>query len=222
MAPPSTPDKWPSAEMFGKTLTVHVGAARKRPFSLHHGVLSFYSGYFEAAVKATFKERKQGVIELPTEDVKILELLVRWLYTRQLPTGPGGGYAVFDPLCQLCLFVDRRDIPLLANMAINGVREEVIRTSTAPIHHLNNIYDNTTESAGLRRFCVYLISHMSGASILQETLRCEYPAEALWDILRVVWTLDNRMNPPVTISALATSRLCAYHTHEKGVECPQT
>ncbi|TKA51533.1 hypothetical protein B0A55_12293 [Friedmanniomyces simplex] len=182
-------------EMSDKIITVEVGQA-KQTFALHRSIASFYSDYFEAAVKDTFKEGKEGVIKLPTEDVETFELL-------------------------LWLLADRRDVPILANMTINGLREEVIRTSTAPIHHLNSIYDNTTESTGLRRFCVYLISHMSGVSVLKESLRCEYPAEALWDILRVVWTLDNRKNPPVTIGALATSRLCAYHTHEEGVECPQ-
>lgn len=69
--------------MFGEIIEVKVGTGpSSQTFIVHKGAASFYSGYFEAAIKSNFKEGKEGVIELPTEDAQVFKLFVRWMCVR--------------------------------------------------------------------------------------------------------------------------------------------
>ncbi|KAK5688688.1 hypothetical protein LTS10_000666 [Elasticomyces elasticus] len=217
MAPSSTPDKWPSADMFGETIEVRVGKAQKS-FTVHRGAVSFYSGYFEAAVKKTFKEGSEGVIELPTEDVAVLELFVRWLYTRRLPETPATGDN-FNILVNLWLFTDRRECPLLANQLLDAMRDEIVRLWQIPTYELHNVYENTTESSGLRRLCLYIISRTTGASKLTDANRARWPADALWDLAKSIGQLREDKTREMGKDELAKLSMCQFHTHENGVEC---
>ncbi|KAK4954410.1 hypothetical protein LTR10_007841 [Elasticomyces elasticus] len=220
MAPLSTPDKWPSADMFDGTINVEVGTKRKKPFTLHRGVLGFYSGYFEAAMKDNFKEGTLGLIELPTEDVATFEMFVRWLYTRKLPEPPATGDN-FKNLIDLWLFADRRECPLLANQSLDAVRDETVRNWQLPTNKLQNVYDNTAESAGLRRFIIFLFGQIGGSGFLGETHRQDWPAAAVWDLAKYLWKLKEEKAPIMSKADLAKLITCAYHTHETGVECPK-
>ncbi|KAK4896983.1 hypothetical protein LTR27_005230 [Elasticomyces elasticus] len=219
MAPPSTPDKWPSTDMFGDTIKVEIGIT-KAPFTLHRGVVGYYSGYFEAAMKNTFREGQEGVIKLPTEEVVVFEQFVRWLYTRKLPESPVS-VDTSRWLCDLWLFADRRECPLLANEALDAVRDETIRAWRLPTLQLTNVYDNTAEGAGLRRFVIFLISQIGGSSNLDEAYRSNWPREALWDLAKCLWKLKEDKASNMSKENLAKLSTCAYHTHESGVECPK-
>ncbi|KAK3645704.1 hypothetical protein LTR56_008891 [Elasticomyces elasticus] len=220
MAPPTTPDKWPSADIFDKTINVEVGTKRKKPFTLHRGVLSFYSGYFEAAMKETFKEGSEGVIELPNENVSTFEPFVRWLYTRKLPETPATGDDIRN-LINLWLFADRRECPLLANQVLDAVRDAIVRRWQVPAIELRNIYENTSESSGLRRLFLYIISRIGHSNLLIDVHREKWPAEALWDLLKCVWQLKEDKAQNMSKNDIAKLDMCQFHTHEKGVECPK-
>ncbi|KAK5696697.1 hypothetical protein LTR97_008001 [Elasticomyces elasticus] len=217
MAQPSTPDKWPSTDMFGDTIKVEIGIQEKS-FTLHRGVVGYYSGYFEAAMKHTFKEGQEGVIKLPTENVVVFEHFVRWLYTRKLPESLVMGEA-FPWLCDLWLFADRRQCPLLANQALDAVRDETVRAWQLPTSQLPSVYENTAEGAGLRRFFIFLISHIGGSGNLEEDFRLNWPGEALWDLAKCLWKLKEDKASIMSKADLANLSTCAYHTHETGVDC---
>ena len=204
--------------MFDETFTVIVGkSSRKKTFTLHRGVASFYSGYFEGALKRdTFKEGQEGVVKLPSESVEIFELFVRWLYTRQVP---GADEHDFTLLCDLWLFADRRETPLLANTAIDKIRDEVARQLILPTSRLDHVYKYTTETAALRRFVTFIISHTGSAGLLDSALWTSN-ADALRDILSQVWQMQRDGTPSLGKQDVKVLRMCPYHIHETGVSCP--
>lgn len=205
--------------MFDAIITVKVGPSKKS-FHSHKGVLSFYSGYFAAALNGNFAESKCGVVHLPDEDPKIFELLVNWLYTRRLPDPPKSG-DLFTTLSELWILADRREIPMLANAVLNAIRDETTRLWKVPTVDLPKIYKDTMESSGLRRLAVHLIASTSGPRIITDENKAKWPVEAVWDVLNFVWKMQKEGAKSLDKKACAEMDMCAFHMHEEGARCPK-
>lgn len=102
MAPPSVPDKYPPEyelpvctsspspctdhsprrEAFASPfVTIEVGSDdTKRIFQIRKDVLSFYSGYFAAALNGSFVEAEENVCRLSEEDPIIFEMFQHWMH----------------------------------------------------------------------------------------------------------------------------------------------
>lgn len=128
------------------------GAATFKTFKLLKGVLSFYSGYFDSCVKGQFSEANRGAVDLPEEEGEIFENFVNWLYTRN-------GHFKFRPLINLWVLADRRHVPLLANMCLDGLRDRIVDTWKVPLNKVGYVYENTAKGSCLRRFIIYAIAH---------------------------------------------------------------
>ncbi|KAK3067873.1 hypothetical protein LTR53_014980 [Teratosphaeriaceae sp. CCFEE 6253] len=84
MSPSSTADKDPPAEAFDTLVEISVGARPfESTFQAPRGVLSFYSGYFEAAFDGRFIEAGEGAVHPATDDPPIFEILVHGALTRR-------------------------------------------------------------------------------------------------------------------------------------------
>ncbi len=84
-------------------VTVKVGP-EGIPFYFHRGFLCHYSAYFKAVLQGPFREADEGVIDLPDEDVKIIELFARWIYFNKFRgTGDGDGDSETQPCDSLTL-----------------------------------------------------------------------------------------------------------------------
>lgn len=186
--------------------------------------MSYYSRYFEKALNGQFKEAKLLVIDLPTEEPKTFERFVGWLYTRKLdlPT-QAKAHEYFQAICEAWAFADRREIPLLANVLIDAMRDGVVDIWKIPTSVIGYIYDNTTAHSGMRRLTVRLISSMGGPSTMESKgLETQWPKEAVWDVLRAVWELKSAGQATLMGKDEAKKlRLCEYHDHEQGVACSQ-
>ncbi|KAK4540190.1 hypothetical protein LTR36_009688 [Oleoguttula mirabilis] len=185
---PSTPDKFPTTQMFDEIIVVIVGeGSDSKSFSVHKGVACFHSGFFRAATKSCYKEGKEGVIELPDEEVDVVEQFVKWLYTRQVDK-PVEHHAAFLAMSKLWTFSDRRDVPLLANTMVDAMRDVIFRTRKLPTQALHYIYENTTPNSELRRFVIDLIARTASTDrIMTDENRDRWPQEALWDLVQQVW-----------------------------------
>ncbi|KAK5127924.1 hypothetical protein LTR85_005041 [Meristemomyces frigidus] len=218
MAPPSTLDKFPTPDMFDEIIQVMVekAPAPTRMFSVHAQVAAFYSDYFKAAINGDLKEGKSSIIELPTEDVQVFEHFVGWLYTRVLPKGSAENDAPFRALFELWAFGDRRQIPLLMNATINTIRDEVVRTWKVPTGELHWLYQNTVPGSALRRFVVDLVSRSGGTQLLAAPeMRKTWPADAIWDVLLLVWELKEKgFQSSMSKEMAKTWQTCKYHRHE--------
>ena len=207
--------------MFGDTAIVKVGEDLERSFTLHKGLLSFYSGYFNTALNGEFSEAKSGIIELPTEEIETFERFVLWLYTGHFERGIGWDY---ETITKLWLLGDRRGIPLLQNLALNEIREYHGSEWQVPTGVINLAYQESFAKSPLQRFLIYLISTYSAANIvLGPELKDynEWGKEALWDLARAVWTAweSGKVQNARSKDELAKSDLCAYHVDEEGVQC---
>jgi len=101
------------------------------------------------------------------------------------------------------------------------MRDIIVRTWTVPTLHLTFIYENTTSTAELRRFVVEEIVYTGGVETLMsdDSKRVNWPPEALWDVLKLVWGMES--SKKMTNEKLADMDVCAYHRHEEGVRCPK-
>jgi len=206
--------------MYEEIVTVKVGKEPSlKSFPLHKGVLSFYSGYFEAAVKGVFKEAKDGLIELPDESADVFERFVVWLYTRKvdLPDDTNNGFKV---ICGLWFFADRRDIPLLANYSIDMLRDKIAQTWTVPTAEIRPVYANTMPGAKLRLFIIFMLSNTSGSRILDDGSRWRWEDDALWDMLKAVWVLKEQgITKIMSKEELTALDMCQFHMHEERMKC---
>ncbi|EME84630.1 uncharacterized protein MYCFIDRAFT_173579 [Pseudocercospora fijiensis CIRAD86] len=189
-----------------------------RPSKTQSGVLEFYSGYFEGALRGNnFAEALSGKIRLEQEDEQTFGLFVHWLYTRHIHVSPEDAdrAAQFETLCDLCLLADRRQVPLPMNAIIDAMRDVVVKIHKLPLPQLNKIFDNTTTDAGLRRFCVAVIVNVMHSSTGSEL----FSRECLIEIMKLVWKDGgNKM----TKENLKSLDLCQYHWHEEGEKCPES
>lgn len=141
-------------------IEVTVGRNRKKQtFRVAEGPLTYYSTYFQGALRpGHFKEGEERKIHLTHDDPDVFQLFFYWLFTHQLwdkSLGPGSVPLDWDLLCRIYVFGDARGIPALRNTAIDalmdkiGVEWEVLLSTQS--HY---IYKNTLEGSLLRKLAV--------------------------------------------------------------------
>ncbi|KAK3658744.1 hypothetical protein LTR56_001615 [Elasticomyces elasticus] len=187
MAPTTTAKHTTTPEMFRNgVFIIQVGKETKEDFTVHRSIAGACSSYFEAALKEDgFKEGVEGIIHLKTEDAKVFEHLVCWMYTGKLPDQPTEGNNI-DLLCELWLLADRYGVILLMNQALEGLSEEIYKTSSMPFAMMPKIYENTLAESGLRCFCIYAIGRTIPSSDIIKLDTAGWSREAERDLLRAV------------------------------------
>lgn len=216
----------PNSGSFDEIVIVRVGTldqTKQKDFKLHQGVLKFCSGYFRGALNGQFAEVKDGMVELPTEDLTVFESFVGWLYTRQLPGAASADISLHD-LFELWMLADRREVPMLMNTTLDAIRDQWFTHTGTLSAELHNLYANTTEKSGLRRLVVDLIAHLSDPSKIMTTAGKDgsWPEQAVWDVLRVVWSLQHTGRRAMSRYDVIAMDMCQYHCHEKGVRCARS
>nr|POE79651.1 dolichyl-phosphate beta-glucosyltransferase [Quercus suber] len=212
-------------EMFRNVVQVDVGEAGKQSsFPLHRGVLAFYSGYFESALKDSFQEGKTGNIKLETEDVVVFNQFVGWLYTRRIAyVSALNSSSRYMEIFKLWIFADRREIPLLMNMVIDDFRTCFMKVLVAAhSKSLQYLYDNTTATSQLRTFVGFLTCSTNDFQYMGDEAHknTSWPMEVLRDYLVLVGKMrtENR-TWPMTKAEIGNTDTCKYHVHEQGVKC---
>lgn len=200
---------------------MQVGAAKKF-FFLHKGILSFYSGYFRAALSDDFLEAVQGFIDLPTEDVSLFERFVGWLYNKNIDL-PKEVPDAFQLICSLWAFADRRQVPLLMNAMVNALRDTVVSSWISPDAQVSYIYEHSTGASGMRRAAVEIISSTAISGLDDESNRQQWPKEAVWDVLKAIVAKRNSKRCVTFASKNDVAKLdmCQFHCHEEGVKCSE-
>ncbi|KAK2753834.1 hypothetical protein FQN55_000198 [Onygenales sp. PD_40] len=62
-------------------IEVRVGTDLVRSFNVHEGLLKSQSLFFRGMLRNNFAETKNGVIDLPADDVRTFAMFLQWLYT---------------------------------------------------------------------------------------------------------------------------------------------
>lgn len=219
-------DRHHSSAYIGEIATIEVGTgANKKTFYVYRDFLSFYSGYFRAALNGGFSETGSGVIQLESEEPAVFEGFVRWLYTsraREDTITAQSAPEYFTSIVKLWLFADRREIPLLMNEMINSLHRSVVAVRVLPTNTLEEIYANTTGESALRRFVVDAYASLGSGQLAESILEDnkEYAKIFLVDWIKSLTATDPR-RPPLSIEQYAKAEPCHFfHVHEEGVHCP--
>lgn len=198
-----------------------MGKAPVKSYRVHKGVLTFYSGFFDKALKGEFKEAAQNAVDLPETEPAVFDSVQNWLYSHQLHPAKEADPKKMSYLQiqKLWVFGDAHNIPALQNDAINLLHQAIVEQWTVPSSSLHHLYDNTMPNAPLRRYCIDIISNSSSAASLLSKNKDQqklFPKEALVDILKVVWTDGHKVQSK---EAVKMWNMCEYHVHEDGVTC---
>jgi hypothetical protein len=241
MAPPSTSDRFPPQgvnETSDDFVNITVGAPdeEQRSFRASKAILSFYSGYFDAALNGRFREAADGV-SLTTEDPPTFEIFLHWINTRRFYESTLDPVILlgYDTMAKLWVFGDAQDVPLLQNETIDTFHQKLKCTHNRPdIDTIDYIWSNTPPNAKLRVLIVDLFSlvlekpHMDAMRRQMERTTGKFSqASEEWyqdetDIDEYMDEyLNARRNPRPGQWAPYESDPCRWHVHEAGVTCAE-
>lgn len=182
-------------------------------------MLTFYSGYFRAALNGNFSEGQSGVIILESEEPDVFHEFVTWLYTTKARTDPVTDEN-FRSHCfsyvKLWIFADRRDIPVLMNDMIDTFQRTVVKAWKYPDMVVKEVYNNTTDGSALRRMLIRTFKCIAGENVLTEG--CNYPKQFLFDLVRrfAAYPREDQMDE----KEYGQIDMCPlFHTHTEGVHC---
>ncbi|KAJ9646466.1 hypothetical protein H2199_002515 [Coniosporium tulheliwenetii] len=153
----------PSAYTFDSLIRITVGSSpNTRDFHIYKGLLTHYSTYFKAALNGNFKESKEGVILLCTDDPEVFQIVCYWLFTGQLWDSrkvkkEGEVPLSWRLLCSIFVFGDARGIPALRNAAIDGLMDKISDEWKLFTGQVKFIYQNTPKKSLLRKLAVDMV-----------------------------------------------------------------
>ena len=146
-------------------MDIYVGES-KRHWSLHRNLLCHHSAFFKDQVAEESKKRG-GKLELPEDDPRAFELLVKWLYqgriddVSEMPIEKKWDYA--DACQKLYVLCDKIDIPQLKNFAIDQFRKGCFEAGLVPgPEEMKPIYEKTPPASPFRR----LVSKIAARQIM--------------------------------------------------------
>ncbi|THZ18857.1 hypothetical protein D6C91_05343 [Aureobasidium pullulans] len=210
----STPDKWPSRDLFRDSVTLVVGRSKKA-YTLHKDLLCFYSDYFRAAFNGSFKEAAERKIELSDVEEEVFEFFQLWLYTRRLNLFE----TTFSMLAKLWIFGDQHQMPLLQNCSVDTMLLKRIKQKAFSPDALGVAYANTLAGSPLRRAVIDIASSLvirdNANSILRADFEKQWSVESLIDLVRVIESRDKALPQ----YSLPKRDKCYYHVHGKDEQC---
>lgn len=205
-----------------KINTIEVGTGNdKRTFHAHHELLTFYSGYFRAALNGAFAEAQSGVIKLESEEPAIFEEFVVWLYTKKTrmsqTKAETNGRNHYFPCVKLWIFADRRNVPLLMNEMIDQFQKSVVWCWHLPNSVIREVYQNTTEDAALRRMIVDMYKCIAGKGLTEREYE-EFPKRFLFELVESL--VSDKSRERINSKQYEKLDLCPhFHVHGEGVRC---
>ena len=214
----------------GPTVDIYVGPERKH-WSLHRNLLCHHSSYFETEFqghevpKGSNGKAEENELELPDDDPRGFELLVKWLYQGQLEDCADlteekkYDYAVAcHKLYMLC---DKFDMIRLKNLAMDQYRRGLNEAELVPdADEINEIYRLSPANSPFRR----LMTKIAARQIMDpevdkdaETYRgCfEDNTDFAVDMVNAIRYMSGGMlfDDPTHRDE------CSYHDHSDGNSC---
>ena len=180
--------------------------------------MTFYSGYFKAALSGRWTAAEDDAIRLSTETPKTFERFVSWLYTRSI-TDDDDEKANCQIIIDLWLFADRREIPLLMNEMLDALKDRIVTEKTIPTTLLGTTYERTMPGSALRRRIVHAITTTASERLVaDDSKKALWPHDALWDTVKELLKVSRPQ--VVGVASYSAMDICPlFHTHEEGVRC---
>lgn len=165
--------------LYRSSVTLIVGAAKVQ-YTLHKGILCFYSDFFRAALNGSSKEATERRIELPEVQIDVFEAFQVWLYTQSLPKNeivPTKVYPEWSLLVSLWIFADGHQIPLFQNNVMDAMLGKVNKDLELPTRVLNLAYDNTLAISPLRKAVTEIMVYRSKMPDGEDSDDCKLMSE---------------------------------------------
>lgn len=147
----------------GPIVDISVGQGpSKRDWSLHRNLLCHHSSYFEAEFQGHEMPKKQDVrkLDLPDDDPRGFELLVKWLYQGHLEDGANladdnAKYDYAVACHKLYLLCDKFDMIRLKNLAMDQYRRCLNEAQLVPdAEEINEMYHASPSASPFRSLVV--------------------------------------------------------------------
>ena len=204
-------------------MDIYVGQER-RHWRLHWNLLCHHTSFFQAHPPDDSKKRT-ATIELPEDDPKAFEILVKWLYQGKIDTVsdmPVDTKWDYAEKCQkLYVLCDRLNLQQLKNSAIDQFRKGCFEAGLVPgPEDIKPIYDMTPPTSPFRK----LLSHIAARQIMDpeseddaSTYRMcfESSADFSIDVVNAI-----RQGAGAKLFDDPTEKTgCLYHDHAPGQLC---
>lgn len=201
----------------GPTVTVKVGETQA--FIVNEQLLRQSSAFFDAALKPTWQEGKERVVNLPAEDDSMsFNAYVNWLHTHQIALGFVDGQdaqkqhsfprlVLAYALGNKVLDPDFKDAVTDAMVVSFGIKDEKGKTILPDPGPRSKLYSTTQLKSAARRLLAHRMARTTNPDLISEK---DCPA-FLVDVARAAITKDAES----TVDAAAR---CAFHEHVPGAE----
>lgn len=224
--------------LVGNTIRVFVGPKRKR-YSVHKALLTQYEWFSKKIYYSDLKIASRDCIDFPTVDPKVFELLISWLYRKNLK--PISTADEDDAKEEVELYIDLYlracdwNMPELQNALLDRIRvRSTCEYGFFPRKLINTIYKRTQPLSPLRSYIVDSFIH-KGIE-WDEDGGLEDPIDAQYTLTRkraLTVQLEAGNQDFVLDCYEALFQLCAkskirdpdrktgcvYHRHESGGKC---
>ncbi|KAI9830921.1 MAG: hypothetical protein M1819_005303 [Sarea resinae] len=211
----------------GPTLDIYVGE-EKHHWSLHRNLLVHHSPFFEEGFSGDLK-KKQQTLELPEEDPRGFELLVKYLYqgtlapVADLPDDKKWDYAVS---CQkLYVLCEKLQMPSLKNRAIDQYRHGMYEAGLVPDpEEIKPIYEKAAPGTPLRK----LMTKIAARQIMDpeqdkdaSSYRCCFEGDPEFAV-DLVNAIREGAGGSLFPDPTSEETQCTFHEHEDGQTCDNT
>ena len=121
-------------------------------FYLHKRLLCQASNFFATALQQDqFKEGREGVVCLPTENIRQFSTFAHWLYTKTLAQGFFQITGKLHRLIDLHVFADEYSICEFRMTVLGHIFDILRRDRTIKLQFISLAYSKTLEGSSLRR-----------------------------------------------------------------------
>ena len=207
----------------GALMDVYVGQDR-RHWSLHYNLLCHHSDYFEDH-SAKDGKKPNTKVDLPEDDPRAFELLVKWLYQGKIDDVANMSLEKkweYAEACQkLYVLCDRINLPQLKNHAIDQFRRGCFDAGLVPgPEEMKPIYERTPPSSPFRklvsRIAARQIMDPEGENDAQMYKMCfESNPDFAVDVINAI-----KEGAGCKLLEDPTEEIgCVYHVHENGQNC---
>jgi hypothetical protein len=207
----------------GKVVTIIIGP-EKKAYSVHKGLICYYSEYFRTVHNGQWKEAEDGV-SLDMVEPIVFNIFLHWLYMQRLPDtlseiySISGGVAGELDRCLLsllksCVFGDRFLVPRFHNVVHNLFVD--LHQGPPWLPHIHYAFENLAEDDSLLEFlveaqCLFWDPRMDDEDEI--AARKLLPQAFLVQTMVRFSTLSSYgIDPNDTIM------LCDYHRHDSAME----
>ncbi|KAL8898476.1 MAG: hypothetical protein Q9192_002062 [Flavoplaca navasiana] len=199
----------------GKIIKVLVGPS-EYCFSIHRGLLTSKSTFFNAALTGSWREAEEDTVRLVEEVPELFAIYVVWIYGHDWTVDHNRREHSLAICCRLYVLADVLGSEELGNLMIDQIRDIVARPHLdLTCETIGYVYDNTLPESPLRRLIVDILTWELKPD---KNLVTEVP-ECLYDI---VWVFINRQNKKISDKKPYADKIACknYHVHRDGTPCP--